>query len=62
MKVSMDGGKPQVLTDAVNAYGGSWSETGRIIFSDREGFRLLSVDEKGTNKTLIANNYLTKDK
>jgi len=54
MKVSMDGGKPQVLTDAVNAYGGSWSETGRIIFSDREGFRLLSVDEKGTNKTLIA--------
>ena len=54
MKVSMDGGKPQVLTDAVNAYGGSWSETGRILFSEREGFSLLSVDEKGTNRTLIA--------
>ena len=54
MKVSMNGGTPQVLTDAVNAYGGSWSETGRIIFSEKEGNSIFSVDEKGTNRTLIA--------
>lgn len=53
-KISMDGGKPQVLTDAINAYGGSWSKSGKIYFSVNEGYQLLSIDEKGTDRKIIS--------
>jgi len=53
-KVSMDGGNPQILTDAVNACGGSWSEYDRIYLSVNEGHQLLSVDKKGTDRKVIS--------
>lgn len=52
-KVSVDGGKPLVLTDAVNGYGGTWSDAGTIIFSEQVGYKLVSIDENGANKKLI---------
>ena len=52
-KVSVDGGKPQVLADAVNAFGGTWSDAGTIIYSEQVGFKLTLIDENGANKKLI---------
>ena len=46
-RTSVDGGTPQVLADAANARGGSWSRSGQILFSPVSAAGIFVVPETG---------------
>jgi class 3 adenylate cyclase/Tol biopolymer transport system component len=56
-KVSVVGGRPIALADAVNPYGGAWWTEGRILFTSNEGARLLSIPASGGTPTELDLRY-----
>jgi len=46
-KIEVSGGGPQVLADASNARGGTWSRNGMIVFAPSTNSRLFSVSTTG---------------
>jgi len=53
-KIPADGGRAQILTDAPNQRGGSWTPDGTIIFSPEYTAGLVAIsDSGGTPKQLI---------
>jgi serine/threonine-protein kinase len=53
-KVPIDGGLPQLICEATNAYGGCWSTEGDIILSYKEGTVLGRVSPSGGKLTVLA--------
>ena len=52
VKVAVSGGPPQVLCDAYDGDGGTWSRDGVILFSNNQ--KLYRVSEVGGTPTLVA--------
>ena len=52
-KISTDGGQPILLCEAINCYGGTWADAGKIYFAPHEASRLCSVSaEVGAVETV----------
>ncbi len=52
-KVSLEGGRPQILAEATNSIGGTWADNGIIFFTIREGGVIYSISEKGGESKLV---------
>ena len=52
-KVSLKGGRPQILAEATNSIGGTWADNGIIFFTIREGGVIYSISEKGGESKLV---------
>ena len=52
-KISTDGGQPILLCEAINCYGGTWADDGKIYFAPHEASRLCRVSvEVGVVETV----------
>ena len=47
LRVSLDGGQPEVLADAVFPYGGVWADDGQIYFAPRQDYGIYRVPAAG---------------
>jgi serine/threonine-protein kinase len=61
-KVSLRGGEPITLCDAVNPVGGSWGDDDRIVFAAREGQELLRIDGDGGTPEVLTSTKTTKSR
>ena len=53
MKVSIQGGAPQTLTEAGNVYGADWGPGDNIIIAEREGLHLSLISATGGEKQVL---------
>ena len=53
MKVSINGGTPQILTEAGNVVGADWGPDDTIVFAEREGVMLSAVSADGGEKQIL---------
>ncbi|MDZ4803240.1 MAG: protein kinase [Candidatus Eisenbacteria bacterium] len=52
-RINLDGGRPQILCDAITGRGGSWGSNGDILFSPSSQSPLLRVSETGGEATPV---------
>ena len=53
MKLSVNGGTPQTITEAGNVYGASWGLDDNIFFVERDGIQLVKVSADGGDKEVL---------